>query len=247
MNFQNLPNPFSNGQVYYRDVTGSTMDDSKKKALDGILHGSIFIAEFQEKGRGRVKGRSWQSGKGESLMFTLVLRRDRLTQELHHMPLLAGAALINASSRYCGEDFSLKWPNDLLFMGKKCAGILCEADGEYFYCGVGINCNQTGFPPEIRDKATSLKIIQGREVDRLSFLWTILDSFKSLLEAGSSWRSVIDSHLYLDGQYMEVLSGQAGSGKIIRGINLGIGEDGQLLIKDERGIVNEIYAGEIEI
>jgi len=223
------------------------MEDSKKKAREGILHGSLFIAEFQEKGRGRITGRTWQSGKGENVMFTLVLRKERIAQELHHMPLLAGAALVKAASLYCGDSFSLKWPNDLLYEGKKCAGILCEADGEYFYCGIGVNCNQTEFPPEIREKATSIKIILGKEVNRMSLLRTILDSIKSLLESGNLWRSIVDRHLYLSGQYMEVLSGQAGSGKIIKGTNLGIGEDGQLLIKDEKGIIREIYAGEIEI
>ncbi|MBB6482497.1 biotin--[acetyl-CoA-carboxylase] ligase [Spirochaeta isovalerica] len=247
MEIKNLQNPFPDAPVYYRDVTDSTMEDSKKSATAGILHGTVFSTEFQEKGRGRIRGRRWHSGKGQNLMFTLVLRRDHLTHELHHLPLIAGAALLDAATRFTGEAFSLKWPNDLIFGGRKCAGILCEADSTYFYCGMGINCNQENFPPEIEYKTTSLREITRRNIDRDDFLVEILGSFKNLLDSGDLWISLVEKFLYLSGETIEVRDGWAGSEDIVRGINRGIGNDGQLLIEEESGIIREIYAGEIEI
>jgi BirA family biotin operon repressor/biotin-[acetyl-CoA-carboxylase] ligase len=149
-----INNPFSDAPVYYREVTGSTMEDSKKDASRGIVHGTVYSASFQENGRGRIKGRDWISKKGLNLMFTLVLRRSDLKQELNFMPLIAGVSLVSAVCLYTGEDFHLKWPNDLLYNGKKTAGILCEADSEYFYCGMGINCNQIDFNDFIKEHAT---------------------------------------------------------------------------------------------
>ncbi|MBN2655765.1 MAG: biotin--[acetyl-CoA-carboxylase] ligase [Spirochaetales bacterium] len=247
MEIKNLNNPFPDAPVYYREVTDSTMDDSKKTAETGIRHGTVFTADFQKQGRGRIKGRVWQSGKGENLMFTLVLRRDELIQELHHLPLIAGAALLIAVEKITGELFNLKWPNDLLFRGKKCAGILCEADSRYFYCGMGINCNQRNFPGEIKDKSTSLGNIIEADINRDAVLLEVLSSFSSLLKSGDLWRSLVGDKLFHSGLKIEVRSGQAGSEKSVIGINRGLGEDGQLLIEDESGSIHEIYAGEIEI
>lgn len=244
---QNLDNPFSDAPVYYREVTGSTMEDSKKEASRGILHGTVYRAEFQEKGRGRIRGRRWLSDQGLNLMFTLVLRRDSLEQELTHLPLIAGAALTEAVRKLTGDDFLLKWPNDLLYDDRKCAGILCEADADYFYCGMGINCNQSDFPHDIAQKGISLKLISGKEIDRDDLLVRILGNFKKLLETGEEWRGLIDKFLYKAGQHIEVRSGRAGSSSIVRGIILGIGESGQLLVRQRNGEIEEIFAGEIEI
>ena len=97
------------------------MDDSKNASSGEILHGTVFRAGYQEKGRGRIRGREWKSSSGQNLMFTLVLKRSELTYELNHMPLIAGIALTTAVRKYLELDFKLKWPNDLLYSGKKCA------------------------------------------------------------------------------------------------------------------------------
>lgn len=242
-----MKNPFSDAPVYYRDVTDSTMDDSKKEASGGILHGTVYRAGFQRKGRGRVSGRSWNSSEGENLLFTLVLHRDRLKQELNHMPLLAGAALLRAAGKSTGKDFNLKWPNDLLYKGRKCAGILCEADNRYFYCGIGVNCNQKIFPPELEVKSSSLSLIAERNIDLDSLLESLLSEFQVLLEGGDLWREEVEKSLYLKNRTIVVKEGRTDSDLTVEGINRGIGEDGQLLIECSDGTVREIYAGEIEI
>ncbi len=42
------------------------------------------------------------------------------------LPLLAGVALVEAVTLLAELDATLKWPNDLLVGGAKCAGILAE-------------------------------------------------------------------------------------------------------------------------
>lgn len=247
MELKNLENPFFDAPVYYREVTDSTMKDSKRMADKGIPHGTVFLSDFQSNGRGRIKGRKWISHKGENLLFTLVLNRNMIEQEIHHMPLLAGAALLDAVQKYTGSSFSLKWPNDLLWRGKKCSGILCEADNVYFYCGIGVNCNQKNFPDELKNKSSSLKMINGENIETSRLLEQILNSFHKLLNGGESWRNFVEKSLYRTGEIIEVLMGQADSGSLIRGINMGIGEEGQLLLRDKKGVIHEIFAGEIEI
>lgn len=251
MKIQDAVNPFTDAPVYYREVTGSTMEDSKNAAAEGILHGTVFMAGFQEKGRGRIAGRKWLSEKGENLLFTLVLRRTELVHELNHMPLLAGAALLSAVEIMAGtgksENFRLKWPNDLLYNGRKCSGILSEADSEYFYCGMGVNCNQRKFPGDLEGRGISLSQISGREIAPLELLILVLKQFRRYLDGGELWRDKLMEKLFLYGAPVEVLTGRPGDEKRLSGINMGIGRDGQLLVKGSDGSIKEVYAGEIEI
>ena len=70
--------------------------------------------------------------------------------------------------------FDLKWPNDLQVARRKLAGILAEASGngvgDSVIVGYGINVAATAFPPELRDRATSLESELGRGVDRAHVL-----------------------------------------------------------------------------
>ncbi|MCP4163244.1 MAG: bifunctional biotin--[acetyl-CoA-carboxylase] synthetase/biotin operon repressor, partial [Deltaproteobacteria bacterium] len=139
----------------------------------------------------------------------------------------------------------LKWPNDLLFNGKKTAGILCEADDAYFYGGIGVNCNQVQFPEGLQ-AATSLLQISGAEIDLSALLIRILERLKYYSVKANPWRENFDKILYKKGEMIEIREGQAVEGTLIRGKNLGIGSDGQLLIECKDGNIEEIYAGEIE-
>ena len=242
-----ISNPFSDASVYYRDVTGSTMDDSKKDSSKGILHGTVYQAGFQKKGRGRIKGRKWVSDAGLNLTFTLILKRSDLKHELNLMPLLMGTGLTSALTQMTGKEFKLKWPNDVLYNGRKTAGILCEANSEYFFCGIGVNCNQVEFPEDLADKAVSLKKLTGLSIEHSSLLKIILKEIHLYINSGDMWRENLEKQLYKSGEFVEVYEGRADASTVIKGEILGIGEDGQLLLRQLNGIISEIYAGEIEL
>jgi BirA family biotin operon repressor/biotin-[acetyl-CoA-carboxylase] ligase len=243
----NVQNPFSKAPVYYRDVTDSTMDDSKKDSSGEILHGTVYQAGFQKKGRGRIKSRDWHGDAGLNLAFTLLLKRSELKHELNHMPLIAGIALTSAVCEYSGLNFKLKWPNDLIFEGRKVGGILCEADSENFYCGIGVNCNQTSFSGDLEKKAASLITITGETVELSEILELFLKKISFYLDSGDSWREHLLKKLYKKGQIVEVLEGQADQSVLIKGEIWGIGKDGQLILRQQDGNISEIYAGEIEL
>lgn len=70
------------------------------------------------------------------------------------------------------DQIDIRWPNDLMLNGKKCGGILIDtasnpgigkkpATLRYAVIGMGINLNQTAFPPELNAIATSLRREQG--------------------------------------------------------------------------------------
>src|SRR5207302_4438826 len=89
------------------------------------------------------------------------------------LPLLAGVALVETVRRLGELDAVLKWPNDLLIDGRKCAGILAESVGDAVVVGIGLNV--TLREPELpRPDATSLLLAGSACTDRDPLLRALL-------------------------------------------------------------------------
>jgi BirA family biotin operon repressor/biotin-[acetyl-CoA-carboxylase] ligase len=105
--------------------------------------GSVLAVEWQSGGRGRL-GRAWHAGLGNALTFSLLWRFDCGLAALSGLSLAAGVALIRALRRLGIESAALKWPNDVLGLNGKLAGILIEAQGDMLgpsavVIGIGLN------------------------------------------------------------------------------------------------------------
>jgi BirA family biotin operon repressor/biotin-[acetyl-CoA-carboxylase] ligase len=156
------------------EETDSTNLDARRGQV-----GDVFWAEFQRAGRGRLD-HTWQAARGANLTFSAVLSDGgRDAGEIATLPLVVGLAVLRGVSRFApalAASLRLKWPNDLLADGRKLAGILCERHGERVIAGIGLNVNQTAFPPEIAARATSLALLTGAEHDRRALLSAVLDA-----------------------------------------------------------------------
>lgn len=113
--------------------------------------GSVVTADYQTAGRGRLS-HGWQAPAGTALLVSFVLPPH---------PLLSLAAGV-AAAEACGRNVRLKWPNDLLFGGRKVGGILVEASPAKAICGIGINL--TWAP----DGAAQLDVSRDPLLERLS-------------------------------------------------------------------------------
>jgi BirA family transcriptional regulator, biotin operon repressor / biotin---[acetyl-CoA-carboxylase] ligase len=147
---------------------GSTMDEVRTLALAGAPEGLVVVAEEQTAGRG-TKGRAWHSPPGTGLYATFLFRP---ASGGALVPLVVGVALREAASEIA-PDVRIKWPNDLVWAGRKIAGVLCEGgvDGQgsrFVTAGIGINVGQApgAFPPELAARSASLRMAAGRPVDR---------------------------------------------------------------------------------
>ncbi len=117
-----------------------TLDSSNtelmRRARAGHLEPVLLVAERQTAGRGRL-GRQWQSTVGESLTFSLGL--PLAPPDWSGLSLAVGLGL--AQSLH--PEIKLKWPNDLIWQGRKLAGILIETasfhDVRVAVIGVGLN------------------------------------------------------------------------------------------------------------
>jgi BirA family biotin operon repressor/biotin-[acetyl-CoA-carboxylase] ligase len=121
----------------------STNTELLRSAAAGAPDLSVCLAEMQSAGRGR-RGRSWISPLGTNVYFSLLKRFQGDMGALSGLSLAAGVALAQALEDCGAAGIGLKWPNDAVVDGRKLAGILVEAGGEFLgpcfaVIGIGIN------------------------------------------------------------------------------------------------------------
>jgi len=144
--------------------TASTNDVVERLGLDGAPEGVVVFAETQTQGRGRM-GRSWASPRSKGLWFSVLLRPKLPMSALARLTIAASVAVARAIREQTGLSAEIKWPNDILVAGRKCAGILAEMQAEldalkFVVLGIGldVNCDAADFPPDVRKTATSLRM-----------------------------------------------------------------------------------------
>jgi BirA family transcriptional regulator, biotin operon repressor / biotin---[acetyl-CoA-carboxylase] ligase len=139
--------------VHFSSVV-STMDTAREHAAQNPDLWQLITAESQTSGRG-TRGRPWISAMG-NLYLTVVIPRAALAPaRLGLFPLETGLAVHDAAAPLLPPSsraaLRLKWPNDLLWEGRKVAGMLLEATADHVFVGVGINL---AYAPEIADGGT---------------------------------------------------------------------------------------------
>lgn len=241
------------GLIYYFPELESTNNEAKKLAAAGCPEGTIILAEAQVSGRGRL-ARGWFSPFAKGIWLSIVLRPPFHPQEAPKCTMMAAVAVNKAIKRIAGVESGIKWPNDILFQGKKIVGILTEMSAEmdainHVVLGMGINVNieQQDFPEELAAIATSVAVAAGHPVSRLELLAAILEEleevYRQAVEEGFAdifrqWRS----HSVTLGQSVNVL----GINNQFSGVAIDIDNDGALLVKTEQGI-ERVIAGDVSI
>jgi len=115
----------------------------RQAAMRGAPSGSLCLAEYQHRGRGR-RGRSWVSPFGANICLSLLWRFATGPGRLSGLSLASGVAVLRALQGIGAAELALKWPNDIFAAGAKLAGILVEIDGEATgpsQAVIGIGCN----------------------------------------------------------------------------------------------------------
>lgn len=237
------------------DETVSTNSDALTLGRNGAAAGTLVIARRQTGGRGRL-GKRWISHPDGGLFFSVLLRPDLDPADLPKITLAAGVALCRAISRICGLKPTIKWPNDLLINGRKCGGILAEAEfldnGVLVVLGIGLNVATpaTAFPAELREKTTALNRHDPTVTDRQLFLLAAIleeiDGVIATMEEGG-FAAILGQWRALDYTLGRQLTWLTTAGETVRGISLGPDADGRLHIKDDQGRIHEVLSGDIRL
>ncbi len=240
-------------RVHHYFKIGSTMDEANRLALEGEPHGTLVIAEEQTAGRGRL-GRAWHSERGAGLYFSLILRPALPAAAAPLLTLATGIAVATGIAEVTDLETDIRWPNDVLVLGKKCSGMLLEMTAEperirFVIVGIGVNVNQSAMPKELQDEATSLRLGVGRAVSRLDLLAALLRSleraYARLTEAGGRAGLVNEFEgrsSFARGRRVSVEE----NGTRVTGSTAGLDDSGYLLLKrDDSGALEPIYTGQI--
>lgn len=121
----------------------STMVEIARVAASGAPSGSACLAEHQRAGRGR-RGRVWVSPLGANLYLSMLWCFAGGLGALAGLNLAVGVAVREALATLGVARAGLKWPNDVVVDGRKIAGVLVEAGGQWngpghALIGVGVN------------------------------------------------------------------------------------------------------------
>jgi BirA family biotin operon repressor/biotin-[acetyl-CoA-carboxylase] ligase len=233
--------------VHHRAETESTNDLAKAAGLSRAPESTVFVADHQLKGRGRLD-RTWLELTGSSLLFSILFRRQ-LPPLL--LTMICSVASCEAIQKLAGVLVEIKWPNDLMLNGRKLAGVLTEvnwaSENQFTVVGMGINLN---FDPPLIDgipnAATSLLRETGTEVPSQQLLGEILHSLDAILamehaELESHVRAEWASRLWRRRQKVTVADGTT----ILEGIFEDVGADGVLLLRLDDGTLTEVRVGDL--
>ena len=244
-------------KVVGRDIqvfeeTTSTNDVIEKLARDGVKEGAVVFAESQTKGRGRL-GRKWMSPTHRGLWFSVLLRPEFRPQETTQLTVISATALRRAIKTVTGLSAEIKWPNDLLLGGKKVAGILTEMSAEvdrvrHVILGIGLDVNQSDFPPELRAIATSLKIEAGEEIYRAELAVEILREldFDYARICAGKFAAVADEWEAACVTIGKNVTVHVGDRKF-RGHAESLDDDGALLVRTEHGHLERVIGGDVTL
>ncbi len=215
-------------------------------AKQNVDSGTACFAESQTNGRGRL-GRTWFSPFGVNLYFSLLWRLPETAFDVSSLSI-AIAVMVASVLRQYGvlSGIQLKWPNDVLFAGRKLAGILLERnDPRSVVIGIGLNLNVADAGEK---QWIDLTEITGQTPRRNFLAGLLLNELLSKLpiytEQGlrpflTEWRQ----HDVLVNQAVLVQT----PGKNISGKMCGINERGEMILQDESGQLQTFCYGEVSV
>ncbi|MDR1593172.1 MAG: biotin--[acetyl-CoA-carboxylase] ligase [Prevotellaceae bacterium] len=137
--------------ILYYETLPSSNNEAIRLASSGAPEATVVVCSEQTAGRGQRSNR-WESSPGENLTMSLILRPlGMAADELFILSKAFSIAVVKALNRF-GIEASIKWPNDIYVETRKIAGILIEhsfwgANLAFSVIGLGLNVNQTAFPP----------------------------------------------------------------------------------------------------
>ena len=226
--------------IHIKKLVSSTNEILMNKPADLISAYEVLVAESQIGGRGR-KQKQWVSPYGGNVYFSMRFENKK-NQDFSMLPLLVAVALRDIFIAFGVDGVELKWPNDILVLGKKLAGILIESkicgDNQIVVIGVGINVVKSKQilasveqPVAFLDEYATSKLF-----DRNLLVASLIENLINMLDNPFNDQKLINAWSEADafkGKPVEVML----SGQWKQGWAVGVGGKGQYVIEMEAGKV----------
>jgi BirA family biotin operon repressor/biotin-[acetyl-CoA-carboxylase] ligase len=231
---------------------GSTHTELLERARQGLPSGFACLAEHQSAGRGR-RGRTWISPFGANLYLSLLWRFEQPPSLVAGLGLAVGVSVARALQGAGIGSLGLKWPNDVLWQGRKLGGILLDLAGEStgpstVVVGVGINGDMPVRSGAMIDQPwVDLRTVLGRSPERNRLAGLVLGSVLLGLDQFSreGLAPCLPAWNDLDVSRGRTVAVDTGHGQVI-GTAMGLDPEGALLVS-VHGETRRYLAGEVSL
>ena len=152
--------------IWFKELDSTNLEAKRNISLYDDM--SVIAAVSQTAGRGQGD-HTWHSVPGENLTLTIVLKHRDFPASLQMGISAATVATMLRLLENNGIRARFKWPNDIYVGDKKICGILIDHSLKsewlnWSIIGIGLNVNQTVFPPDLPNPV-SMKSIDGQTRD----------------------------------------------------------------------------------
>jgi len=251
--------PHLMSELKIHEVIDSTNMEVLRRVPEGARSGFVCTAEQQTAGRGR-RGREWVSPFGRNLYVSTMWEFSQGAAALEGLSLAVGGAVARALKALALPEVQLKWPNDILYEGRKLGGILLEMVGDaagqcQVVVGIGLNVSMPATAGDAIDQdwadiAAMMPHVTAPEAaapGRSELLGALLDQLLPMLseferDGFDPWREPWQS---LDAHADKSVILSAGADKTA-GIARGVDGRGALLLETTLG-VQAVYGGEVSL
>ncbi len=237
------------------DEIDSTNDEAARQLAAGAATPFAIFAKRQTRGRGRF-GRAWHSVSTGNLYVSFAFRPRVPPERMQTFTLWMGVNVCELIANFARITPGLKWPNDIVFDGRKAGGMLTEArvDADQirdlvFGLGLNVNSPSADWPGELARRAVCLCELTGSALDlnRLAaaLVGRVILAYEAFVEGehGKSFADLWNRFDVLRERRATVIEG----GQRHSGTVLGIDDEGALLLRDDHGRTQRFRAGEVTL
>ena len=241
--------------LVFLDETDSTNSEAERQLASGRPTPFAVLARRQTHGRGRF-GRAWHSEANGNLYASFAFRPRLQPARMQTFTLWMGLNVCELVANFGRLSPGLKWPNDLVFAGRKAGGMLTEArvDADrirdlVFGLGLNVNCPHHAWPHSLAATATSLAEQAGAPLDLNRFAAAltgrVLLAYTDFIDGdyAKTFPDLWNRYDTLRGRRITLVQGK----KAFSGTAAGIDDEGSLLLRSDAGKTLRFLAGEVTV
>jgi len=233
-----------------RNSIGELTEAGKK------YHKSIYVAESQTAGRGRL-GRTFYSPEKTGIYLTVVYAPEGGITQPALLTAVSAVAICRVLKRLYSINPQIKWINDIFVNGKKISGILTEGFTNFetgtiesAIIGIGINIsdNPDVFPEDVAKIAGSITGSSENKVSRCKLAAGIAGEVLSILQEDSAETMKEYKELsFLIGQTVEVHPVIGNETQNYNAKAVDIDNEAGLVVQLEDGTLKTLNSGEVSL
>ncbi len=237
------------------DTVDSTNDEAARQLATGRPTPFAVLSRRQTHGRGRF-GRTWHSQSPGNLYATFAFRPRVEPERMQTFTLWMGVNVCALLENFTRLIPGIKWPNDILFDGRKAGGMLTEArvDADQirdlvFGLGLNVNSPASSWPDDLARRAVSLAELAGQDLDlnRLAaaLIGRVLLAYQNFADADhlKTFADMWNHYDVLRGKPVTLLE----AGRRHLGVASGVDDEGALVLRDAHGRMHRFRAGEVTL